>query len=98
MTNLVLTRTNFSHTHTHREEAFYRPPYHDLRHPMIFYYVHPAALYVNKLRVAGVLPAGINDYYEHIFETVIAVINAALTVAADDDCENVDDYSRSMLS
>ena len=34
------------------EEAFYRPPYHHLRHPMIFYYCHPAALYINKLRVA----------------------------------------------
>ena len=37
------------------EEAFYRPPYHHLRHPMIFYYCHPAALYINKLRVAGLL-------------------------------------------
>lgn len=24
------------------EEAFYRPPYHHLRHPLIFYYGHPA--------------------------------------------------------
>lgn len=22
------------------EEAFYRPPYHGLRHPFIFYYAH----------------------------------------------------------
>lgn len=51
------------------EEAFMRPPYHDLRHPMIFYYGHPAALYVNKLRVAGLLDAPINAYYEVIFET-----------------------------
>ena len=28
------------------DEAFYRPPYHSLRHPLIFYYVHPAVLYV----------------------------------------------------
>ena len=32
------------------EEAYYRPPYHNLRHPFIFYYVHPAALYINKVR------------------------------------------------
>lgn len=51
------------------EEAFHVPPYHDLRHPLIFYYGHPAALYVNKLRVAGLLKEPINQYYEVIFET-----------------------------
>ncbi len=51
------------------EEAFMRPPYHDLRHPMIFYYGHPAALYINKLRVAGLLSDPINSYFESIFET-----------------------------
>ena len=51
------------------EEAFMKSPYHELRHPLIFYYGHPAALYVNKLRVAGLLNAPINSYYESIFET-----------------------------
>ena len=51
------------------EEPFYRPPYHSLRHPLVFYYCHPAALYVNKLRVAGVLDAPVNSYFETIFET-----------------------------
>jgi hypothetical protein len=51
------------------EEAFICPPYHDLRHPMIFYYGHPAALYVNKLRVAGLLEDAIDPYFEVIFET-----------------------------
>ena len=51
------------------EEAFYRPPYHHLRHPMIFYYCHPAALYINKLRVAGLIDAPLNPYFERIFET-----------------------------
>ena len=37
------------------EEAFLRLPSHGLRHPLIFYYGHPAALYVNKLRAAGIL-------------------------------------------
>jgi hypothetical protein len=32
------------------EEPFYRPPYHELRHPLIFYYGHPAVFYVNKVK------------------------------------------------
>jgi len=51
------------------EEPFYRPPYHDLRHPKIFYYAHTASVYVNKMRVAGLIPGPVNEYYEHIFET-----------------------------
>eukprot|EP00056_Hartaetosiga_gracilis_P007117 m.104380 g.104380 ORF g.104380 m.104380 type:complete len:862 (-) comp12636_c0_seq2:99-2684(-) len=51
------------------EEPFYRPPYHDLRHPKIFYYAHTASVYVNKMRVAGLIPGPLNPYYEHIFET-----------------------------
>ena len=46
-----------------------RYPYHHLRHPLIFYYAHPAVLYVNKLRVAGVLQTGINPAFESLFET-----------------------------
>ena len=51
------------------ESAFNTAPYHELRHPLIFYYGHPAALYVNKLRVAGLMKAPINPFYEVIFET-----------------------------
>ena len=51
------------------DEPFYRPPYHALRHPLIFYYVHPAVLYVNKLRVSGLLKAGIDPLFESLFET-----------------------------
>jgi len=51
------------------EEAFFRPPYHALRHPMIFYYVHPAVLYINKFRLAGMISSPINAYFEKIFET-----------------------------
>lgn len=50
------------------EEAFYRPPYHHLRHPMIFYYGHTATFYTNKLNVAGLVKDGINPYFEDIFE------------------------------
>lgn len=50
------------------EEGFYRPPVHGLRHPQIFYYGHTPCLYVNKLRVAGVLDAPVNAYFESIFE------------------------------
>ena len=51
------------------EEAFFRPPYHDLRHPLIFYYGHPPALYTNKLRIAGPIESPINPYFERLFET-----------------------------
>lgn len=50
-------------------EAFYRPPGHNLRHPMIFYYGHPAVLYVNKLRVGGLLDKPVDEYLEQVLET-----------------------------
>jgi 5-histidylcysteine sulfoxide synthase/putative 4-mercaptohistidine N1-methyltranferase len=50
------------------EEAFYRRPYHQLRHPLIFYYAHPVVLYVNKLRVAGLLDQPVNAHFEALFE------------------------------
>jgi hypothetical protein len=37
------------------EEGFFRAPPHDLRHPQIFYYAHSPVLYVNKLKIAGLL-------------------------------------------
>jgi 5-histidylcysteine sulfoxide synthase/putative 4-mercaptohistidine N1-methyltranferase len=51
------------------EEAFFRPPYHHLRHPMIFYYGHPPVLYINKLRIAGLIEKPLNPYFEQLFET-----------------------------
>lgn len=63
----TMTEVLFSALQT--EEPFYRPPYHNLRHPKIFYYAHPASVYVNKCRVAGLIKDPINEYYEHIFET-----------------------------
>jgi 5-histidylcysteine sulfoxide synthase len=63
----VLTELLFASLRS--EEGFFRPPYHDLRHPLVFYYTHPAALYVNKLRVAGLLTEPVNPYYEQLFET-----------------------------
>ncbi len=63
----TLTEVLFSSLQT--EEAFFRPPYHHLRHPMAFYYCHPSALYINKLRVAGLIDAPINPYFEQLFET-----------------------------
>ena len=51
------------------EEAYMRPPYHALRHPLIFYYGHPAVLYINKLRLAGFQKESINIYLEKVLET-----------------------------
>ena len=60
------------------EEAFYRPPHHALRHPFIFYYGHVAVFYVNKLRLAGLLPAGpINLRFEQVFEVGVDEVRGA---------------------
>lgn len=45
-----------------------RPAPHGLRHPQIFYYGHTPCLYINKLRVSGVLSKPVNAYFESIFE------------------------------
>ncbi len=50
-------------------ESYLMPPYHGLRHPLIFYYGHPAVLYVNKLRLAQLLKAPVNPEFEQLFET-----------------------------
>ncbi|CAM9128118.1 unnamed protein product [Sphacelaria rigidula] len=44
-------------------------PLHELRHPLIFYYGHVAALYVNKLRSAGLVKGPLNAYFEALLET-----------------------------
>ncbi len=51
------------------EEVFKRPPYHGLRHPLIFYYGHPAVLYLNKMIIAGFFKEPVNLYLEKILET-----------------------------
>eukprot|EP00887_Chlorella_sp_A99_P003595 scaffold7.g3595.t1 len=50
------------------EEAYYRPPYHNLRHPFIFYYGHVAVFYTNKLRVAGLVERPIDARLEDVCE------------------------------
>lgn len=50
-------------------EVFERTPWHQLRHPLIFYYGHVACLYINKFRVAGLLTDGVDEYMEQIMET-----------------------------
>ena len=51
------------------DEAFYRRAYHKLRHPMVFYYAHPASLYVNKLLVSGLIKEPVNKEFELLFES-----------------------------
>lgn len=63
----TLTEQLFQSIKTH--DAFIRSPYHGLRHPMMFYYGHPAVLYVNKLRIAGLLNTPLNTYLEKVLET-----------------------------
>eukprot|EP00904_Undaria_pinnatifida_P002064 jgi/Undpi1/11859/HiC_scaffold_4.g01558.m1 len=57
------------------EEAFMTMPAHGLRHPLIFYYGHPASLYVNKLRAAGIIQAPINAHFEALLETGVDEMN-----------------------
>jgi len=49
-------------------EVFIRSPWHQLRHPLIFYYGHVATLYINKLRVAGLIKNAVNEELEQIME------------------------------
>ncbi|MBK7409918.1 MAG: 5-histidylcysteine sulfoxide synthase [Saprospirales bacterium] len=48
------------------DETFYMAP-DRLRHPLIFYWGHTAAFYINKLVMAGLLEKGINERYEVLF-------------------------------
>lgn len=52
-----------------KEDAYIRPPYHQLRHPLIFYFGHPAVLYLNKLRIAGYVSEPVDLYLEKVLET-----------------------------
>jgi 5-histidylcysteine sulfoxide synthase/putative 4-mercaptohistidine N1-methyltranferase len=56
-------------------DAYYRRPYHGIRHPLIFYYVHPVTFYINKLRVAGLLKDAVNPHFEVLFETGVDEMN-----------------------
>lgn len=51
------------------ESTLLRPPYHQLRHPLMFYYGHTAVLFTNKLRLAGLFKEPIDLYLEKILET-----------------------------
>ena len=48
------------------DEAYYRRA-DPLRHPLIFYLGHTAVFFVNKLVLAGLLPARVNPRFESIF-------------------------------
>lgn len=64
--NWTLTEVLFSGLKN--ESAYTRPPYHQLRHPLMFYYGHTAAVFINKLRLAGLVTAPLNPYLEKILE------------------------------
>ena len=50
-----------------KEDSTYYESPDPLRNPLIFYYGHTAAFYINKLVLAGLLEKGINTYFEEIF-------------------------------
>jgi len=47
-------------------ETFYLSP-DPLRNPLIFYWGHTAAFYINKMVLGGFLEKGINAHFEHLF-------------------------------
>jgi 5-histidylcysteine sulfoxide synthase len=67
--NNVWTLTELLFASLKNESTYIRPPYHELRHPLIFYYGHPAVVYYNKMRLAGIVTEPIDLYLEKILET-----------------------------
>ncbi|MBL4820119.1 MAG: 5-histidylcysteine sulfoxide synthase [Gammaproteobacteria bacterium] len=57
------------------KEAFFLRPYHKTRHPLIFYYAHPACFYANKLLVSGLINEPVNQALELLFETGVDEMN-----------------------
>ena len=62
----LLTESLFAGLKTKAD--FYKQPYHQLRHPLIFYYGHVAALYINKAIVAGLITNQIDKNLEKLLE------------------------------
>ena len=50
-----------------KEEGTYYINPDSRRHPLIFYFGHVAALYINKLRIAGLFNEKINSKFENLF-------------------------------
>ena len=48
------------------DASYYQSP-DPLRNPLIFYFGHTAAFYVNKLELSGIINEGLNRYFEDIF-------------------------------
>lgn len=60
-----LTNTLFSALAT--DASFYMLP-DKIRRPLIFYFGHPAALYINKMHQAGLVDH-VNPFFQKLFET-----------------------------
>ena len=67
--NNTWTLTEILFSSLKHESTYIRPPYHQLRHPLLFYYGHPAVLYLNKLRLAGLVDKPVDLYLEKVLET-----------------------------
>ncbi len=62
----ALTELLFSSLNS--DAVYFLPPYHKTRHPLVFYYAHPACFYANKLLVSGLIDEPVNQEYELLFE------------------------------
>jgi 5-histidylcysteine sulfoxide synthase len=48
------------------EKTYYTQP-DPLRNPLIFYYGHTAAFFINKMKMAGLIKSGLNTHFDEIF-------------------------------
>ena len=62
----ALTELLFSSLNS--DEVYFLAPYHKTRHPLVFYYAHPACFYANKLLVSGLITEPVDQHYELLFE------------------------------
>lgn len=62
----ALTELLFSSLNS--DDVYFLAPYHKTRHPLVFYYAHPACFYANKLLVSGLIDEPVNQAYELLFE------------------------------
>jgi 5-histidylcysteine sulfoxide synthase len=73
-------------------QAFYKQP-DPRRNPLIFYYGHSAAFYINKLRLAGLAETAIDEIYDSLFAVGVDPENPRqLKPPVYPDLDDVKDY------
>lgn len=82
------------------DAAFYLRP-ETLRHPLVFYYGHTAAFFINKLSLANLIPQRVNPKFESIFAVGVDEMSWDDLNEANYDWPSIDDvrqYRQTVLS